>query len=329
MPSSQPSPRRIDSRVALAGLALALGAQAADAQQLTEPVYRVENAAVTTAQSQQGVATNLLASSPVEAGPLEPDALGMIDRNVRPASAEAPAGPFDLNQRPGEHPLMPLLRVSQTAIERMDQEVTDYTATFTKVERLEGELGQPQQIQLRIRHQPFSVYLKFVQPKPGQEVLYVADRNDGKLVALASGWKRRIGLLNLDPTGSMAMADQRYPITRIGIRNLIARIVRDAESDTKYAECEVTHNDSVVIAGRPVTMVEIVHPVPRKNFKHHKAQVFFDHELQLPVAYRAYSWPAQEGAKAPLEEQYIYTNIKLNNGFSDTDFSTDNPSMFN
>ncbi|MEM9470251.1 MAG: DUF1571 domain-containing protein, partial [Pseudomonadota bacterium] len=96
----------------------------------------------------------------------------------------------------------------------------------------------PQQMQIRVRHRPFSIYMKFVQPNPGQEVLYVENQNDGKLVALASGWKRRIGKLNLDPNGAMAMRDQRHPITKAGIRNLAAELVGFAESDVKYAECE-------------------------------------------------------------------------------------------
>ena len=157
--------------------------------------------------------------------------------------------------------------------------------------------------------------------------LYVANQNDGKLVAMGSGWKRRIGILNLDPNGAMAMRDQRYPITKAGIRNLTTELIQIAESDVKYAECDVRHSASRV-DGRPATMIEAVHPIARKNFKFHKAQIFIDNELKIPVAYRAYSWPSTEGGPAVLEEQYIYTKLKLNNGFTDQDFSAENPTMF-
>ena len=249
-----------------------------------------------------------------------------LDPQVQPASAQA-ASPFDLEQRPGEHPLMPCLRLARQALVEMDQRIADYSATLTKRERLDGQLGDPQKLEVRVRHQPFSVYTRFVTPNPGQEALYVANENAGKLVAMGSGWKRRFGKIKLDPEGTMAMQDQRYPITKMGIRNLTAELVEIAEQDVKYGECEVTHAPSR-IDGREATMIEAVHPVPRRNFRFHKAQIFIDHELRLPVAYRAYSWPTEPGGQPVLEEQYIYTNIKLNNGFTDADFSPENPEYF-
>lgn len=294
----------------LVGTALALSvvgmaANRADAQQLTRPVYRVANA---------------------DAAPA-PTAAPRQDAAVTPAAAQAPVTPFDLEKRGNEHPLMPCLRLAKGALAEMDARVQDYSATFVKVERMNGRLGDPQKLQLRVRHQPFSVYLKFITPNPGQEALYVANQNDGKLVAMGSGWKRRFGKINLDPEGAMAMKDQRYPITKSGIKNLTAELVMIAEQDVKYAECEVRHA-AAKIAGRPATMIESIHPVARKNFRYHKAQIFIDNELRLPVAYRAYSWPTTPGGEPILEEQYTYTDIKINNGFTDADFSPEGPGMF-
>ncbi len=300
---------------ALALSAVGLAADRTDAQQLTRPVYRVANA--DTAQAPAATPT------PVPAAAVAP----MQDPAVTPAAAQVPVTPFDLEKRGAEHPLMPCLRLAKGALAEMDARVQDYSATFVKVERMNGKQGAPQKMELRVRHQPFSVYMKFITPNPGQEALYVANQNDGKLVAMGSGWKRRFGKINLDPEGAMAMKDQRYPITKAGIKNLTAELVMIAEQDVKYAECEVRHAGAK-IAGRPATMIESIHPVPRKNFRYHKAQIFIDNELRLPVAYRAYSWPAEAGGEPILEEQYTYTDIKINNGFTDADFSPEGPGMF-
>lgn len=291
-------------------------------QQSVQPV--VPNSPVQQAFATQPVATTQAASQTYNINP----ASGMTyDGQVVPASAVGVASPLDLTQQPGEHPLMPFARNMSMCQQRI-QGVQDYAATFTKVERIDGKLGDTQQMQIRVRHNPFSIYMNFVQPNPGQEVLYVANQNNGKLVALGSGWKRRMGKMNLDPNGSMAMQNQRYPITRAGILNLITKLSTIAEADMKYAESTVSHNAAVKIDGRPVTMVELAHPVPRKNFTYHKTRVFIDHELLIPVAYEKYSWPAEVGGRPVLEERYIYTNLKVNNGFSDLDFSPDNPAMF-
>ncbi len=77
-------------------------------------------------------------------------------------------------------------------------------------------------------------------------------------------------------------------------------------------------------------MVQVVHPVPRQNFKFHAARVFFDDELKIPVHFDAYMWPAQEGGKPELEESYTYAkNLKINNNFTARDFdSNNNPDIF-
>jgi hypothetical protein len=39
-------------------------------------------------------------------------------------------------------------------------------------------------------------------------------------------------------------------------------------------------------------------------------------------------WPTRPGEEPPLEEEYTYTNLKLNNGYNDQTFSEQNPEIF-
>ncbi len=66
-------------------------------------------------------------------------------------------------------------------------------------------------------------------------------------------------------------------------------------------------------------------PGPARNFLFHVAQIYVDDELNLPIRYEAYDWPAEEGGKPQLTEEYTYLNLKLNNGFTDADFDIRNP----
>ncbi|MEM8864105.1 MAG: DUF1571 domain-containing protein [Planctomycetota bacterium] len=183
-------------------------------------------------------------------------------------------------------------------------------------------------MKIKVRHKPYSVHMLFIQPFAGREVLYNESRNNGKLVALGDGWKRRLGPVKLDPNGSLAMKGQRYPITMTGIYNLTSELVRIAEQDVKYGECTVRYRSNIPIDGRPTTMIEATHPVPRRNFRYNIARIFIDNELRIPVAYSAYTWPAQPGGDPVLEEEYIYTDVKVNPGFSDADFDETNPNLF-
>ncbi len=256
----------------------------------------------------------------------------VTDAQVMPVAAQQPAAPqgspFDLAQRPGEHPLMPCLRLAKQGLAEMDQGLRGYSATLTKRERIGGKVEGPQQMAVKVRHKPYSVHMKFIQPFAGREVLYNESRNNGKLVALAHDWKRRFGKVKLDPNGAMAMAGQRYPITMTGIYNLTAELVKIAEQDVKYGECTVRYRTDIPVDKRPTTMIEATHPVPRSNFRFHIARIFIDNELRIPVAYSAYSWPTAAGGKPVLEEEYIYTNVKLNPGLTDADFDETNPNLF-
>jgi hypothetical protein len=236
---------------------------------------------------------------------------------------------LDFTQRPGEHPLAPLNRVLKASFEEMDRSLRDYSCTFIKQERIDGELGEAQHIFMKVRHEPFSVYMSFLKPFTGREVLWVDGQNNNEMVVREAGFKRMLGKMNLDPNGAVAMRGQKYPITRVGIRNLTAELLRQFESDARYQECEVAHKADMKIGGRATTMVQVTHPIPRQNFRAHVARLFFDNELRILIHYDAFGWPAQQGAQPPLEERFTYTNLKINNGYTARDFdANNNPEIF-
>ena len=92
-----------------------------------------------------------------------------------------------------------------------------------------------------------------------------------------------------------------------------------------FGECEVKFFKGAKINKRSATCIQVVHPVPRKNFRFHKALVFVDDELNIPVRYEAHDWPERPGGPPMLLEEYTYTDIKLNNGYTDATFDEYNP----
>ena len=237
--------------------------------------------------------------------------------------------PFDLERRGDEHPLAPVIRVLEEVSENLDQNVRDYSCTLTKQERLNGDLGKEQHIFMKVRNEPFSVYMQFQQPHAGREVLYVDGMNDGNLIALEGGWKRKImSPVSLDPEGMIAMRGQKYPITSVGLRNLVTKIIERSKKDNRFAECEVTYDPNQTVEGRSATLIQVTHPHPRKEFYCHVARIFLDNETRVPLHYDAYMWPTKPGGRPPLEESYTYRNLKLNNGFGARDFEKDNPEIF-
>jgi hypothetical protein len=246
------------------------------------------------------------------------------------------AGTAEADSADARHALDPALQFTEASLQHIQARVDDYTALLTKRVRVGGELGDYQFASVKIRNRraeegriitPMSVYLKFLKPAAikGREVIWVEGRNNGKLVAHDGGLKNLLRV-NLDPTGPLAMRGQRYPITEIGIENLALKLIEKGERDRMHEECQLNVYKGATVAKRSCTMFEIIHPVEREHFDFHRAHVFFDDELNVPIRYASWSWPMQRGGQPVLEEEYTYTDIKLNVGLTEGDFDPDNPS---
>jgi outer membrane lipoprotein-sorting protein len=239
------------------------------------------------------------------------------------ASAAPQLGPGQAN----EHPLMPTLRWAYSGLGNLAK-IQDYSATIAKHERVNGTVLDYEYMFTKIRHKPFSVYMYFLGPAAlkGQEVIYIEGKNNGNSLAHGVGIKNTLfGTVSIKPDGPIAMRNQRYPITEIGILNLTRRLVEVGEQDIKYGECDVKFYEGAKINNRVCTCIEVVHPVPRRNFSYHVARIFVDKELNMPIRYESYDWPKEKGGKPELLEEYTYLNLKVNNGFTDADFDIKNP----
>jgi len=227
----------------------------------------------------------------------------------------------------GEHPLVPVLRWAADGLVNIEK-VEDYSATVVKRERLGDTVGGYEYMFVKIRQRPLSVYTYFLGPPDlkGQECIYIEGQNDGKMWAHGTGLQQKMfGTVLIAPDGMIAMRGQRYPLTEIGLLNLVRRLIEVGEQDTKYGECEVKTFKNAKINNRVCTCIQVIHPVPRRNFRFHLARIFVDDELNVPVRYEAYDWPKEQGGAPQLIEEYTYLDLKLNQGFTDADFDTKNP----
>ena len=235
------------------------------------------------------------------------------------------------------HPLDPAIKVARQCLVNIQANVKDYTCTLVKRERINGKLGDYEYMYTKIRNQrvatgkvvtPLSAYMYFVKPGSvaGREVVYVAGRNKGKLCAHEGGTKGRlIPSVWLSPNGVLAMKGQRYPLSEIGIENLVAKLIERGLRDRTRNECEVEFRRGAKINGRECTIIQVTHPHRRPYFDFHIARIFIDNEYNVPIRYAAFDWPKSAKAKPEVVEEYTYLNLKINVGLTDEDFDTKNP----
>ncbi len=223
-----------------------------------------------------------------------------------------------------EHPLLPALRHARTCLENV-KKLSGYECTFTKTEVV-GKQTISQKIKMKVRHEPFSVYMHFEDAHAGREVIFVEGKNNNKLLVHEAGFASLIGTLELAPTDNQAMSENRYPITKAGIQKMMEAVTEQWESETMYGETAVKYFQDAKIGDMTCRVIESSHPQPRKQFKFHMTRVWIDEKSGLPVRVQQFGFPAKSGAKPPVLEDYTFSDIKAEVRLTDRDFDTKNPS---
>lgn len=230
------------------------------------------------------------------------------------------------------HPLYRPLELAYNSREAL-KDVKDYEAVFTKTEILPGK-NRPLQttMKLKLREEPFSVYLLFLSPKngpknpnEGREVIYVQGRNKNQLLAHGTGVSALVGTVSLDPKSPTAMADSKYPVTMIGMDRLLDKVIQQWEAEGKFGECKVEYYPEAKLGDVPCMVIESKHPQPRDEFKFHMTRLYLDDATQYPVRVEQYAFPRNANQQPPLVEEYTYSELKVNSGLKDRDFDTSNP----
>ncbi len=224
-------------------------------------------------------------------------------------------------------PLTPVVQWAKKTEAKINKDIRDYSAVLEKQERVVGELGKPERVFIKVRHQPFSVYAYVLTPakKKGREGIYVEGRNDGKLLGHDTGWAGLLGTVPLDPTGPAAMEGHLHSILDTGILHLVQEIKTVAEANVRQTGCTVETFANASINGRKAKCVRVAFPSDAPKVKALLIRVFITaDEYELPIRYESYEWPRAKGAEPVPLEQYTYINVRLNPGFTDMDFDVKN-----
>lgn len=235
------------------------------------------------------------------------------------------------------------LEVARAGLARMEAELIDYTGRMVKRELVGRTLGPETELNFKIRTrrkgdlegvqpQSMAVYLSFKSPESmnGREVIWVEDRNAGKLVAHDTGLAALIKI-SLDPKGFLAMQGNRYPLTEIGFKNLVRQLLVRSEIVRREGGAEVTFVDSFQVGDRDCLLIQVrpkatngeIKPDTKLDFS--LAEIAIDKERQIPLRYVAYGIAREGETSPPLLEEYTYYEVELNVGLTDQDFNVENP----
>lgn len=223
-----------------------------------------------------------------------------------------------------KHPLYKLLQVAEAALKEIE-EVDDYECIFVKKE-LVGKKTYKTTMKMKFREKPFSVYLKYMDLNAGREVIYVQGKNDDNLLVHEAGFKSVLGTFSLPPTGADAMAENRYPITSIGLKHLMTNLIKQWEFEGKFgAVTTQLRPESKLPSGEICTVYEAIHSKPFPEFKFHTTRLWIDDESKLPIGVQQLGFPTKGETEPPVVEEYFYTRLNTQVNLTDIDFDKNNP----
>jgi Protein of unknown function (DUF1571) len=256
---------------------------------------------------------------------------GVCQPNPPPPYGQ-PGGEYYAPPQPGQEivqvgaqgsPLDPALHYLSEA-KQAYQNVRDYTCLFIKRERVKGELQPENVATMKVRSNPFSVYMHWQAPHnlEGQEVCYVAGKNNGMMRAHSTGVLGFAGWVGIDPNDPRALANSRHTILEAGIGNLIDKYTERWEHQRPAGKTQVKIAE-YEFAKRRCIRIEAFCPNSKPGECYsYRGVVYFDKELKLPIRSEAYDWPRQGGAPGgDLLEVFSYVDLKLNVGLSANDFN--------
>ncbi len=216
------------------------------------------------------------------------------------------------------------------------QTIPDYLATFTRQERVNGRLLGRESTELKVRHAPFSVYMKWNEGSDvGREILFIKGQNDGRMLIKKGG---KVGDLlptfKLEPTSDMAMKESRYPISDSGLLNLVEKILSYCERDLKLDEgvnCQFLPDQK--IDGRLCYAIRTDYGCAEVDPEYRCSIVFVDKDTTIPLCVKNYGWSDKCGAPASansklseetLVEFYAFTGMRYQSRLPDTEFDQAN-----
>ena len=203
------------------------------------------------------------------------------------------------------------------------EKVTDYTCTLVKKERINGQLTPVNVIAMSVHNEPFSVDLRWIEPKNmvGQEACYVTGRNKGKMRAKSAGFLGAVGFMSIDPTDPRALKTSKHAITQSGIDNMIHSFAEKWEIERQLNVTQVRIGEYEYNKRRCIR-VETIHPTnPDNQFLTYRTLLYFDKDSRLPIRMECYDWPHQQGEAGELSEVVSFANLRLNVGVDNAMFN--------
>lgn len=205
-----------------------------------------------------------------------------------------------------------LLKTALANLEAFPQ----YTATLTRQERKKGKLTPKEVMQIKLRQEPYAVYMGFTHPRDvkGQEAIYVKGKNNDKIVGHGVGLERLVGTVYL------ALSEERA-INQTGLYYLAESLVTQPERNPEVKSCEIYRLKPEKVGERLCEVILVTQARPVKEFNLSKMRVWIDQEWGIVVRNERWNWKDEDAEEQELARDVIYTEVNRDVKLTEEDFN--------
>jgi len=224
------------------------------------------------------------------------------------------------------------LEALRQARDRLVREGSDYACTFVKQERMPSGISAEQEVQVKFRPQPYSVFMHWIRnPGLAQRAIYVAGRwrdesaanPDLRELALCQPGKLAtlfVKSIKQPIHGMMAKRSSRRTIDQFGFKRALDLLIKYGDLAASRNELDLVFQGESYFDGRPVWVLRRHLPYTGETGRYpdRTADIYIDKEYQVPVAVYCYS----DDARSPqnLLGKYEYRNVQFDAGLTVKDF---------
>lgn len=219
------------------------------------------------------------------------------------------------------------IQLARIGHERYDRDIRDYTCLFLKQERLKGKLGKVEEIEVRYREDPQSIFMVWKRNKGDVRRSLLIDSPEfvdrkGRRVARVEPDGILIRLIVRDikiPIHSKrARAASRRTMDNFGFAATFGLLESFNRLAADNGELEFHYDGIGRIDGRPTYRLVRHLPYTGEDGEYPDAMMVLhlDQEWLLPTA--VYSYADHQGKE--LLGSYVFTKVRLNAGLTEEDF---------
>ncbi len=220
------------------------------------------------------------------------------------------------------------MELVRRGIERYDREVRSYRCVFIKQELLPGGISEVQEIEVRYRESPRTVYMLWRKnADQARRALYAdspeyLDKSGQKLARVEpAGALARLFVSDVKVLvdGAEAKKSSRRGIDEFGFRAAYDLLVKYNTLAAERGVLDLKYGGMGEIDGRPTFKLirHLPYEGPTGPYPDARLVLHIDQEWLLPVAIFSYA----DTAERELLGSYVYTKVELNPPLTEADFT--------